>query len=92
MIKIPEPKTIVFGEVPYSFNGRLGLLGNMLFPRFPPNKKIRHENSCQTLQPEPSGKKKTSGPTFHEKTGYLWTWKPMKNEGFQLSTPNIWVK
>ena len=21
MVKIPEPKTIVFGEVPYSFNG-----------------------------------------------------------------------
>ena len=28
MMKIPEPKTIAFGEVPYSFNGRLGLLGH----------------------------------------------------------------
>ena len=83
MIKIPEPKTIVdLVKFPILLNGRLGLLGNMFFHRFSPNKKIRDENSCPTLQPVAFGEMK--------KTGYLWTWKPMEKWRFK-KTPNIWV-
>ena len=40
-----------------------------VFPLFfPPNKNVRHENSCPTLPPVAFGEMK--------KTGYLWTWKP----------------